>query len=93
MFSKDERDRCLTIISADIISEVEALFDLAESKGDLCLQGGCFIHNDKDVVFRGIIFGGWNRVYAYANGVIRISRSHCCTQMLEVARILGYEVI
>jgi hypothetical protein len=68
---------------AIIIPEMEALFELAGSRTDLCLQGGAV----------PIVFGGFNRVYVYPNGNVKVSRSHCSSKFLSTARDLGYEII
>jgi hypothetical protein len=69
-------------VPAAAIPDVEALFELAGSKGDLCLQGGS----------NPVIFGGFNRVFVYKDGTIKVSRSHCSDRFVEVATELGFEI-
>jgi hypothetical protein len=66
-----------------IIPEMEALFELAGSKCDLCLQGGG----------KAVVFGGFNRVFVYPDGAVKVSRSHCSSKFLSTARDLGYEIV
>jgi hypothetical protein len=68
---------------AIVIPDMEALFELAGSKGDCCLQGGA----------NPIVFGGYNRVFVYPDGAVKVSRSHCSSKFLSTARDLGYEII
>jgi len=66
------------------VDEIEALFELANDKGDCCIQGG-----SREM---GIVFGGLNRVYLYIDGSIKVSKSHCSDHFLEVAGTLGYTI-
>lgn len=65
-------------------SDIIALFDLAGCPGDFCRD----VHKDDKIVY-----GGWNRIYLYPDGSVKVSESHCSQKFLAVCRELGMEII
>ena len=64
------------------LDDVRSLFDLAGLSNDFCVTEEV----DKTVC------GGWNRVYLYPNGRIKVSSSHSQLSLLQVAAELGIEL-
>ena len=62
--------------------DIESLFELSGFAEDFCVTK----EDDK------IIYGGWNRVYLYPDGTIKVSESHSRPPFLEVAREFGIEL-
>jgi len=62
--------------------DIRSLFELAGAEEDFCVTKEA----DK------IIYGGWNRVYLYPNGCLKVSGSHSNSKFLEVAQQFGIEL-
>lgn len=65
------------------IEDVETLFELAGVKEDFCYD----MQSDK------IVCGGWNRVYLYSDGTVKVSYSHSHPHFLVVCRLLDIQII
>jgi len=61
------------------IEDIQSLFELAKCGSDFCV--------DKQI--DKVVCGGWNRVYLYPDGSIKISESHCSCKFLDVCTQLG----
>jgi hypothetical protein len=64
------------------LDDIESLFELAGVSEDFCTT----VYDDK------IVCGGWNRVYLYPDGTVKVSGSHSRLPFLEVANQLGMEL-
>lgn len=65
------------------LADVQSLFELAGIIKDFCITE----YEDK------IVCGGWNRVYLYPDGTIKVSESHSGLPLLEVAHQLNIEIV
>ena len=63
--------------------DVKELFCLSNASEDYCVDE----QDDK------VVFGGWNRVYLYPDGSIKVSERHCNQRFLQVAEELGIEFV
>ena len=65
------------------LADVQSLFELAGIPEDFCVTE----YEDK------VVCGGWNRVYLYPDGTIKVSGSHSRPPLLEVVHQLDIEIV
>jgi len=65
------------------LADVQSLFELAGISEDFCITE----YEDK------VVCGGWNRVYLYPDGTIKVSESHSRPSLLEVVHQLDIETV